>query len=172
MKNNGFTLVELLIVVAVIAAIAAIATPGLLRARISGNEASAIGSLRAITSGEAAFSSSCGQGAYADTLDHLVLAPSGGGTGFISPDLKSTAIQKSGYTVTLTKASSAINSAATPCNGSFTMVSAYYAKAEPVTLNQTGTRSFATDVRGSIFQKINSATADPDPIPSTATPAQ
>jgi hypothetical protein len=65
-----------------------------------------------------------------------------------------------------------MNSNATPCNGSFTMVSAYYAKAEPVTLNGTGTRSFATDVRGSIFQKMNSATADPDPIPSTAVPAQ
>src|SRR5689334_16433242 len=155
-------------VVAIIGIIAVIAVPGLLRARMSGNEASAIGSLRAITSGEAAFSSSCGQGAYADTLDHLVLAPTGG-VGFISPDLKSTAILKSGYKVTLAKASSAVNSSATPCNGSFTMVSAYYAKAEPVTLNGSGTRSFATDVRGSIFQKANSATADPDPIPSTAT---
>jgi prepilin-type N-terminal cleavage/methylation domain-containing protein len=143
-RSGGFTLIELLIVVAIIGIIAAIAIPSLLRARVSANEAQAIGDTRAVISAQAAYHAA--NSGYYGVLTCLgpvglpTCIPGYTGPSFLDPVLSQpTPYTKGGYIrgfTSLAAASGPPNSAHTFC---------YQARPETLT---TGARSFGGDSSG------------------------
>jgi type IV pilus assembly protein PilA len=138
-SDRGFTLVELLMVCAVIGILAGICAHHVLRARAAANEASAIGTLRAIDSGQTAFASTCGGGYYATNLADLATDK------YISPDTNAPA--KSGFSIALTAGATIGNN---DCAARETR-SSFYAAAVPLS-SLLGFRGFATNQEGTIWQ--------------------
>jgi len=135
-SNRGFSLVELLIVVAIILVIAAIAIPNFLRSRMAANEAGAVQALRQIGSAEVAYSASNPQIGYTCSLS--TLGPSGSGTQtyMLDPDVANGS--KGGYTFALQN-----------CTTSVSLVTGYQVLASPQSAQQ-GSKDFCSDQAGVI----------------------
>jgi type IV pilus assembly protein PilA len=144
-RDDGFSLIELLLVVAIIAIIAAIALPGLMRARLAANESSAIAALRTISSAQATFASSCGGGGFAQSLDDLSEPPTGTTLPFIPADVA--AGEKAGYAFVLIEGlGEAIAEADVTCNGASAGTrSSFLATANPIADGHSGVRAFGID---------------------------
>jgi hypothetical protein len=139
---------------------------------MTGNESSAIASLRVTASSQVAYTASCGNGGYAATYAVLGTPPAGAGDGFISPELgHAPPVIKSGYVYSL-GAGRGATAGANDCNGTAT-ITAYMASAAAQDFGTTGARQFVVNAGNTIWQSTTvSLPAEPFSSSPTVMPIQ
>ena len=135
-NERGFTLIELMIVLAILAIVLAIAFTEYRNMQARGNEASALASMRAIAAAQWQFALTCGNMKYATALPSLGQPMPTTGEAFLSPDLTSAeTIEKSGYYIRV--AGKPVFDAPPACNGA-AVSEGYAATADPVKPGTSG----------------------------------
>jgi prepilin-type N-terminal cleavage/methylation domain-containing protein len=161
--SRGFSLIELLIVVAIILIIAAIAIPNLLRSRIAANQASAVGSLRTLNTAEITYATTYNTG-YTSYLGYLG-PPTSGTTitstaaGLIDSVLAGSATSNQVYTSTKSGYSFAYTPGTADASG---RIDTYTITATPITVGTTGTNYYYTDMSGVIRQNSTTTAGSTD----------
>lgn len=154
-NQKGFSLIELLIVVAIILIIAAIAIPNLLRSKMAANEASAVGSIRTIVTAAITYNATYGN-QFPPTLAALGPAAAVGcnNAGLLDPLLSGTVPasatpQKSGYTFQYKPTGAATNPVPASCGAAGS--AGFVIAAKPITQGTTGNRDFCADETGVLY---------------------
>lgn len=168
-RQAGFTLIDLLFVIALIGLLSSVAVPGLMRAQGAAQASSAVGTLQVINSAELSFAIGCGSGFYAADLPTLGLTPPGALEGFLSTEFTTGfTIIKSGYLFSL--AGVPLAGAPSTCNGlgPGSTSAGYAAIADTLSPDSAAPKYFGTNTDGLIYEHLDTLSAT---MPETGAPS-
>ena len=152
-KGHGFALIDLIFVCGIIGLLCSIALPRLLLAKQAAGSASAIGSMRTISSAQLTYALTCGNGFYAPSLTTLGTPPPGSHEPFIGGDLGGAdLVTKSGYSIQLT--ASPYAGAPPTCNGLGPNLAGQGFKAAADPTEPTNTRFFGTNANAIMYEDV------------------
>ena len=165
--ESGFTLIDMLFVIALIGLLSTLAIPGLMRAKGAAQSASALGTMRVINSAQLSFAITCGLGFYSPDLQTLGVRPPSAIDAFLTPEMSSSpTFIKSGYTFSM--AGVALPGAPASCNGlaAGAASSGYAAVADPLDKTPPA-RFFGTNADGTLYEDTATFSAT---MPETGPP--
>jgi hypothetical protein len=167
--ESGFTLIDMLFVIALIGLLSTLAIPGLMRARGAAQSASALGTMKVINSAQLSFAITCGLGFYSPDLPRLGVIPPSAIDAFLPPEMAtSPTFIKSGYTFSM--AGVGIPGAPASCNGLSAGAgsSGYALVADPIDVTPgSDARYFGTNADGTIYEDTDTYTLT---MPETGAP--